>query len=1306
MEGLSTICAGLGIIEEDDDGNRIGYTQGKYCLDNLKDLLRFLRRDDPQTREVFKQVCKWNIVGKDLIPIIEYFQDDQNLLLNAVKVMVFLTMPIEPTSHDIPQQIELLWGIKSSITFSEVVPVIMSLLESPLENLACETFTEDDWKMVQLVLTLFRNVLAIQDISTQQKSGGSMIEFVFLRDRFLELLFQENVMDVILVLSQQVGGFGGSCSYLRHDNLLLLETFYYTFMGQLPELIAKAHLKDPKVDEDSDISINSLRDIMEEEREKKKVIRQRNLGCYSQFSGTFTRFSLDGSKTLIKGSPCSVSHDPLIIAHTKHRGPAKRTVWDQGKLPATKNKILNLLHDFINQFLGGGYNVLMQSVRDDIEKEHHAIQNSDILIFFQVAQFVTSFQYNKFLTQPNKEVDAQEAMDSKAETVFRGCICGPIAESLNISMFQLVHLRWRYSLETLKETNDCKFLYVAGSLMKTMLLMLELVLMQSPEDSKEHQTARILLYKLFYDQTEEGMTQFLLNQIKSFDTHKQAKSYLADLVEIIEIVIQLMETLQARGSLRISKKLRKKRLKTAVTEDKNENDDEMVRDSASFGLPVGGSHHESGDTGLAHNGEDAIDSNKVDEHSGCTMVNEDQMVENTDTTQNNAASSEGEKSNNLNLVGKGEEDITIRDQVNQPVSLEAKSGRHQNTLPETQQKLSDDVNDEYDQGGDYSSGDENVLTTEDDLKISALVSTLANNSTIHNLCWLLKYYKSNSIITNNSVIHILQKICYDLELSPMLYQLSLVTTFYEILEDQKSRPCREYENIVVFLTSLVRRMLRKMKSNPLLFIEILFWKSRRECHYLTCDSMLKELSQFKKDGKNSFGVKMTGEIGSSEANEWTRRSLADALGDDEADFPLHFSEAVRNEAEVTSRSNQSLGEGAESPTSISNDARHEKQHSDKQKQSVEQDSQREPKRRKLQALDDESRQKAEQLFERYKDSQNCCDLIAEALDPDGKISPLQVTRALKQLGYKIPRKKKALKASVSNKAGNEEKALESEIRLQNSDILEEGTSQRRNRQTRKRVQAFSQEQEQKIKELFKQFKDHKRCSHMIANALDSEGTLSAAKISRKLKQLGLYVPKKRNLATNLQLMDESSDASTEDSDNSDDETLLSMRRSKHQGKGNTFESKENQKTRKRSSKDVSDNELLSSLLVKTKRAVPQNEDGKLNINSMKLSSESDTEEKDIFDSKRGKLDQATAMEVTEFNNTASEVDDDVNAGSLATEISSELDVCPGNQGDQQLQEKFHSELSDFEDDDASLEAPITTVSRRRLRMVIDVEEDE
>lgn len=53
----------------------------------------------------------------------------------AVKVLVFLTMPIDPASKDIPQQIEYLWDLKSLITYSDAIPVIVTLLVSPLEHL-------------------------------------------------------------------------------------------------------------------------------------------------------------------------------------------------------------------------------------------------------------------------------------------------------------------------------------------------------------------------------------------------------------------------------------------------------------------------------------------------------------------------------------------------------------------------------------------------------------------------------------------------------------------------------------------------------------------------------------------------------------------------------------------------------------------------------------------------------------------------------------------------------------------------------------------------------------------------------------------------------------------------------------------------------------------------------------------------------------------------------------------------------------------------------------------------------------------
>ncbi|PIN24320.1 hypothetical protein CDL12_02956 [Handroanthus impetiginosus] len=80
--------------------------------------------------------------------------------------------------------------------------------------------------------------------------------------------------------------------------------------------------------------------------------------------------------------------------------------------------------------------------------------------------------------------------------------------------------------------------------------------------------------------------------------------------------------------------------------------------------------------------------------------------------------------------------------------------------------------------------------------------------------------------------------------------------------------------------------------------------------------------------------------------------------------------------------------------------------------------------------------------------------------------------------------------------------------------------------TRKRVQAFSVDWEQMIKDLFEQFKDHKSCSYMIANALDNTGKISAARASHKLNHF----------------MDEVfSDVSSEGADKSDDETLLSLR---------------------------------------------------------------------------------------------------------------------------------------------------------------------
>ena len=77
-----------------------------------------------------------------------------------------------------------------------------------------------------------------------------------------------------------------------------------------------------------------------------------------------------------------------------------------------------------------------------------------------------------------------------------------------------------------------------------------------------------------------------------------------------------------------------------------------------------------------------------------------------------------------------------------------------------------------------------------------------------------------------------------------------------------------------------------MKSQPLLFVEVLFWKTRKECHYINAEYLVHEFASLKKETRNWENISVSGEIGSSQAREWTRRNIADALGEDEADVVI------------------------------------------------------------------------------------------------------------------------------------------------------------------------------------------------------------------------------------------------------------------------------------------------------------------------------------------------------------------------------------------------------------------------------------
>lgn len=108
------------------------------------------------------------------------------------------------------------------------------------------TLSDMDGKMFQLVLTLVRNLLAVDDAFSPliRASTSSNAHAAYFKDELLERLFKENVIDLLLALTPHVSG---EQPFLRQDNLLILEIFNYLFSGQLPDIIASSADKTQEV---------------------------------------------------------------------------------------------------------------------------------------------------------------------------------------------------------------------------------------------------------------------------------------------------------------------------------------------------------------------------------------------------------------------------------------------------------------------------------------------------------------------------------------------------------------------------------------------------------------------------------------------------------------------------------------------------------------------------------------------------------------------------------------------------------------------------------------------------------------------------------------------------------------------------------------------------------------------------------------------------------------------------------------------------------------------------------------------------
>eukprot|EP00943_MAST-04B_sp_MAST-4B-sp1_P004971 g4971.t1 len=503
MADLLAICTGIGVTEEEhfpDGRTRKVITKGDDCEECIHDLQRYLRRDDgTKSMHRFLGSAGLGVLQNKLLPLITtYHLSDSKLVFSVTKVLVMLTMP--PEENGAMQDIEMqdLVKYKEAFLSQDVLGIFVSMLEEPLSHDGFDR-TDDDNMLIELILTLFRNLLHVPNPEYSSTSGGEHLSH--LQEDFIVLLHKELVLETVLLLAQLIENEAN-----REWNLLLLELFYLLFRGQSPVSIAsengQRHLLNNNINSSSSSvgktssrignnkripprgGYNNTRQnfdplanmLVNEHRER--IASKRSIGArHSKFGGAYVlnhkdAFALNEEKQskMVLHSAWVKTEDALKSRQPKNKSvrlkqrevdmAAAKTAAITGVRPdaftvgygygktmsapmATRQRDVRLvLKDFAVQFIKKAYPALMRSLVKDFRRESTRLLPSDMIQYIYITAFCTSFHRRmedmKVSAMKAKRKVQRSISDESNESDNHSFDWGPVAATMDLWSFHFI----------------------------------------------------------------------------------------------------------------------------------------------------------------------------------------------------------------------------------------------------------------------------------------------------------------------------------------------------------------------------------------------------------------------------------------------------------------------------------------------------------------------------------------------------------------------------------------------------------------------------------------------------------------------------------------------------------------------------------------------------------------------------------------------------------------------------------------------------------------------------------------------------
>ncbi|XP_032684190.1 protein timeless homolog isoform X2 [Odontomachus brunneus] len=804
MEGylsaeLTATCAVLGYY------NGSTYHLDKYCLDVIKDLIRYLKRDD-DTHTIRRFLGQTKLLQTDLVKILIHHVSNIELWDVLLRLLINLTspafviyneqVPTEKTMRNFYQQIiSYLHEYKAALTDDSVWLAVAGRLGNLLSIDTTERDEENEMT-IERILLFIKNVLQVPANDNDKRTGNDAT----VHDEILFAYHTSGIVDILLFIV--------SNKKEQQYHMQILEIVSLMLREQNASQLAVSGLQRNTAEKEKDeANLVALRqkELQEKVNKVKKYIGSR----HSRFGGTYV---VQNMKSI--GENQMICHKPyqkieaLEFSHNKKRLKRRK---DKLGLQNTKEErtsalsVQLFLKEFCVEFLSGAYNPVMKFGRSCIINGIHG----------EVSETVSYLWALRFFMEFNRHYKFQVKY---------------VSETISTEIFHLVQRQMDQYYEMI--LTDKKRIPVWSHRLHIALkayqeLLNTLMAMDKSTDHSVRESSKIIKSNIFYvpEYRETIFSQFLY-----FDENKMSRCYLVDLVTTVHIFLKMLEHFCEKDQRHLviqkvkSKKHKAKKRKKPVQKDTIptptlEERWDMIAPELTAVM--------RGDTipevmPFDATLETAIDDQKADAMKKTQKLMRQKNLEQAVGLLRSAREiwPENDCFGKVNMSPE-EEFLALREIFFTDLGVIEDQSDAQGT---TNEDIENPVNHEDESEEDDEEEEGEPVFQETDFKLDEFIQRFANVKVVRALTLLLQQFESNTVEVNHYMTKMLHRIAWTCKMPAMIFQASIFRVFQRILES-KDLVHKELQKFAVFI---IRRFAEVAQKNRKSYMELLFWKTSRD----------------------------------------------------------------------------------------------------------------------------------------------------------------------------------------------------------------------------------------------------------------------------------------------------------------------------------------------------------------------------------------------------------------------------------------------------------------------------------------------